>query len=68
MVPGVLVMTTYKFLLIPYRLPRKGSPTQAAVAAPDDQRYLPFGHLPKEYSQVRGMDLLGFRTQRITIP
>lgn len=51
MVPGVLVMTTYKLLLIPHRA-RKGSPAQAGETG-SDERYLPFGHLHKEYLQVR---------------
>ncbi|CAM9276904.1 unnamed protein product, partial [Hapterophycus canaliculatus] len=54
MVPGVLIMTTYKLVVIPH------SPNQRTVHAnskrvmntPSDSRYLPFGHLPKEYVQV----------------
>ena len=50
MVSGVLIMTTYKLLLIPHKLPRRGSNSSAAGP---DARFFPFGHLPKEYVQVR---------------
>ena len=58
MVSGVLIMTTYKLVVIPHR------PTQSGVNAfstgvmmdtSADERYAPFGHLPKEYLQVRRM-------------
>lgn len=53
MVPGVLIMTTYKLLLIPHRLPaQRGTHVQGASNGADE-RYSPFGHLPKEYVQVR---------------
>ena len=63
MVPGVLIMTTYKLLLVPHRLPRRGtssvnnSSAQGSAAGPDE-RFFPFGHLPKEYVQVRERALL----------
>lgn len=50
MVPGVLVMTTYKMLLIPHQV-RKGLHSLATGTGPDE-RYSPFGHLPDEYLQV----------------
>lgn len=53
MVPGVLIMTTYKLLLIPHKLARRGNSSAQGAAAGLDERYFPFGHLPKEYVQVR---------------
>lgn len=54
MVPGVLIMTTYKLLLIPHRLVQRGTHAQgASTNSGADERYSPFGHLPKEYVQVR---------------
>lgn len=58
-------MTTYKLVLIPHRTARKGSHGHVIsmggtrgsgaddrVATEVDERYLPFGHLVKEYLQV----------------
>lgn len=67
MVPGVLIMTTYKLVIIPHRAVRKGlhghgQPMSIAATAGAeghkgvvggvDERYLPFGHLAKEFLQV----------------
>lgn len=56
MVPGVIIMTTYKLVVIPHTPSQSGiNPTCKGVMVDTsaDKRYLPFGHLPKEYVQVR---------------
>lgn len=57
MVPGMLVMTTYKLVIIPHSTQRGANSTSATKGSMAntgaDERYLPFGHLPKEYVQVR---------------
>lgn len=51
MVPGVLIMTTYKLVIIPHKLAQRGMSAQGDSSG-TDERYLPFGHLPKEFLQV----------------
>eukprot|EP00903_Cladosiphon_okamuranus_P015695 g14490.t1 len=56
MVPGLLVMTTYKLVVIPHPPMAKNgvnsSSTGVMTSISADDRYKPFGHLPKEYVQV----------------
>lgn len=59
MVPGVIIMTTYKLVVIPHPPSQSGinsTCTGVMVDTSADERYLPFGHLPKEYVQVRRFD------------
>lgn len=57
-------MTTYKVVIVPHRPPKRSTNylgysdagTGAGVGRGGggiDERYFPFGHLPKEYLQVR---------------
>lgn len=55
MVPGVIIMTTYKLVVIPHPPIQSGINSTCKGVMMDtsaDERYLPFGHLPKEYVQV----------------
>ncbi|CAM9100290.1 unnamed protein product [Ectocarpus fasciculatus] len=56
MVPGMLIMTSYKLVIIPHSTQRGANSTRASKGSMAntvaDERYLPFGHLPKEYVQV----------------
>ncbi|CBN77571.1 similar to CG7697-PA [Ectocarpus siliculosus] len=56
MVPGMLIMTTYKLVIIPHSTQRGANSTSVSkgsmASTGTDERYLPFGHLPKEYVQV----------------
>lgn len=49
-------MTTYKLVLIPHRQIMRGMNPPGAYCGADD-RYFPFGHLPKEYLQVLPIEL-----------
>lgn len=56
MVPGVLIMTTYKLVVIPHHQTQSGVTVYSPGVMLDtsaDERYARFGHLPKEYLQVR---------------
>lgn len=56
MVPGVIIMTTYKLVVIPHPPTESGIQSTCKGVMMDtsaDERYLPFGHLPKAYVQVR---------------
>jgi len=53
---GVLIMTTYKLVVIPHRQPQIRTTVHWPGELRDtsaDERYAPFEHLPKEYLQVR---------------
>lgn len=58
MVPGVLIMTTYKLVVIPHppaaQSGMNSTSTGVMTSTSADDRYKPFGHLPKEYVQVGG--------------
>lgn len=62
MVPGVLVMTTYKLVVIPHPPPVQSGVNSTSkglmMSTSTDDRYTPFGHLLKEYVQVRRINSL----------
>lgn len=53
-------MTTYKLVLIPHRQVVRGMTPHGAYSGADE-RYFPFGHLPKEYLQVPPIERSCFR-------